>query len=108
MARHVRCTVICPGNVSHRASARATVRESRVAPALTTTSVTTTQFRIIDLGWWAAAGAVILLDRGWWAAQKPPQGNMGEVRHAASYRKGSYKFTSCALCSHKCRWSDSS
>ncbi len=26
---------------------------------------------IIDLFWWAAAGAVILLDRGWWAAKKP-------------------------------------
>ena len=38
---------------------------------------------IIDLVWWAAAGAVILLDRGWWTAQKPHRGTMVEIGHAA-------------------------
>jgi membrane protease YdiL (CAAX protease family) len=38
---------------------------------------------LIDLVWWVAAGAVILLDRGWWAAQKPQQDKMVEVAHAA-------------------------
>jgi uncharacterized protein len=38
---------------------------------------------IADLVWWAAAGAVILLDRGWWAVQKPQQGKMVSVSHAA-------------------------
>ena len=38
---------------------------------------------IIDLVWWTAAGAVILLDRGWWAAQKPQQGITVAVGHAA-------------------------
>jgi membrane protease YdiL (CAAX protease family) len=38
---------------------------------------------IIDLVWWAAAGAVILLDRGWWATQKPHKGKMVEVHLAA-------------------------
>jgi len=31
---------------------------------------------IIDLFWWAAAGAAILLDRGWWAAKKPESGRV--------------------------------
>jgi hypothetical protein len=38
---------------------------------------------IIDLVWWTAAGAVILLDRGWWTVQKPQQGTLVEVGHAA-------------------------
>jgi uncharacterized protein len=38
---------------------------------------------IIDLVWWAAAGAVVLLDRGWWAAQKPQESNLVQVGRAA-------------------------
>ncbi len=39
---------------------------------------------LIDLVWWAAAGAVILLDRGWWTAQQPQQAEMVVAAHVAS------------------------